>query len=112
MVDNIEQIAREASNNMVNTAWLANFWAKGSWNSEIKQSAIELMSHIFAIWTLPNSQYYFELGGSSGRSDSSCNGGEGRDRSYLNKVGVAQVQLSRIKEFLHLGNFFQTILFC
>ena len=66
---------------MVVTSWLGTFWAKGPGNSEFKESAIELMSHIFAIWTLQNSPHYFELGGQSG----------GDDRSYLKQPRVAQV---------------------
>ena len=69
-------------NNMEDKSRLGNFSAKGPWNSEFKESAIELVSYIFAIWTLQNSQYYVELGQSSGGSD---------DRSYLKQPRDAQI---------------------
>ena len=56
---NIFDLSQQAKNKMSGTRdWLLR--KKGRWNSKFKDIAVELMAHIFALWTSLNSQYYFD----------------------------------------------------
>ena len=85
LVGNAERIARDCAKQMVSkNGWgtfLTNAW-KNHWKQTFKDDAVKLMAHVVAIWTLQNSQYYFESG---------KNGNKKEDRCYLMQPRVAQV---------------------
>ena len=81
ILGNATELTQEAKNRMLNTRdWQLR--KQGAWNAKFKEIAVNLIAHIFALWTSLNSQYYFDAVEKKSVSD---------PRSYLKQPQPAQV---------------------